>query len=165
MATHSFARIGFLLCFSVALAWAQSQNSSVSGLVIDESGAAVPNAAVSVTSSERQINNKITTTSDGRYSFPNLEPGSYDLEITAAGFKGYAQRGISLLANQTIRVDATLNIGEAKQTIEVKAETQQLNFDNAVHQEGMPRRPSINCRSWCRAARAIPQVSSLSCPE
>src|SRR6476469_8779685 len=137
MTTYKSARIGLLLCLPLAFAWAQSQTGSVSGLVTDESGAMVPNAIVTVTSSARQINNKVTTANDGRYSFPNLEPGSYDLEITAPGFKGYAQRGISLLANQTVRVDATLSVGEAKQTVEVKAETQQLNFDNAVHQEGI----------------------------
>src|SRR5689334_17606981 len=59
--------------------WSQSQNAKVSGEVSDESGALVPNATVSITSSEREANAKVVTDSDGRYSFPNLVPGSYDL--------------------------------------------------------------------------------------
>jgi hypothetical protein len=89
-----------LLLFT-ASAFGQSQNASLAGQVTDPSGAFVPNASVTVSSTERQISSTIHTDSDGRYSFPNLNPGTYDLSVEAPGFKGYVQRKIELSANQT----------------------------------------------------------------
>lgn len=121
----------------VAACWGQSQNSSVSGQVTDASGAVIPNATVTATSTERQSTAKVTTGPDGRYSFPNLEPGAYELQAAATGFRTFVQRGITLVANQTARVDPKLEVGEAIQTVEVEANASPLNFDNAVRQEGV----------------------------
>jgi hypothetical protein len=136
-AIFSVVLLALLLMMTGSPCWAQSQNAKVSGEVSDESGALVPNATVTISSSERQTSNKVVTDSDGRYSFPNLVPGSYDLEVTATGFRSYAQHGITLVANETVRVDAKLQIGQATQTVEVQANASPLNFDNAVHQEGV----------------------------
>jgi hypothetical protein len=124
-----------LLCFTTC--WAQSQNSSISGQVTDPSGAVIVGAVVTVTSAERQSTGKVTTAADGRYSFPNLEPGAYELQVEAAGFRTFVQRGITLVANQTVRIDPGLQVGEARQTVEVEANASPLNFDNAVLQEGV----------------------------
>jgi len=124
-----------------ASAFGQSQNASLAGQVTDPSGAFVPNASVSVSSTERQISSTIHTDSDGRYSFPNLNPGTYDLSVEAAGFKGYVQRKIELSANQTARIDARLEVGDAATKIEVTADVAQLNTDTGTQQEGIA--PSI----------------------
>jgi len=92
----------FLCSFLLPLScWSQSQNASLSGQVTDASGASIPNAAVSISSSERQTTMKTNANSDGRYSFPNLPPGSYELSITAPGFQAFVQHGITLTVNQS----------------------------------------------------------------
>jgi hypothetical protein len=120
-----------------ALAWAQSQNASISGQVTDESGAVVPNAVVTITASERNAVLKVTCDANGLYSFPNLPPGSYETSVTAPGFKTSVQSGITLVATQTARVDLILRLGDSVQRIEVVANASQLNYDNAVRQEGV----------------------------
>ncbi len=80
------------VCLVPVLAWAQSQNSGISGTVTDPSGAVIPNAELTLTSVLRQTTAKTTSGSDGLYSFPNLEPGSYELNVTAAGFKPLQQK-------------------------------------------------------------------------
>lgn len=129
------------LLLLAASAFGQSQNASLSGQVSDPSGAFVPNASVTVSSTERQISSTIQTDAGGRYSFPNLNPGTYDLSVEAAGFKGYVQHKIELSANQTARIDARLEVGDAATKIEVTADVAQLNTDTGAQQEGVP--PSI----------------------
>ncbi len=125
-----------LLSLSV-VAWPQSQNASLSGQVTDESGASVPHATVTVTDLERQSTLNVQSDGNGLYSFPNLPPGSYETSATAQGFKTSVQKGITLLATQTVRVDLVLKIGDSVQRVEVVANASQLNYDNAVREEGV----------------------------
>ena len=135
-----YRRVGmsaFSLLLSICMCWGQSQNSSVSGQVSDPSGAVVAGAVVTITSSERQSANKVSSDTEGRYSFPNLVPGAYELRVVAAGFRTFVQQGITLVANQTVRVDPKLEVGEQLQEVTVQANASPLNFDNAVLQEGV----------------------------
>src|SRR5690348_3478648 len=96
-----------------AVAFGQSQNASLDGQVTDKSGAVIPQAAVTISAAERQFSTTVQSDNEGRYAFPNLAPGTYDLSIEAKGFRTYVQRGIQLLANQSARIDAGLDIGDA----------------------------------------------------
>jgi hypothetical protein len=118
--------------------FAQSQNASLDGQVTDKSGAVVPQATVTVTAAERQLNFTSQTDNLGHFAFPSLAPGSYDLTIAAKGFRTYVQHGIQLLANQSARVDAGIEVGDASVRVEVSAQAAQLNYDNGAHQEGVP---------------------------
>ena len=154
-----------ILCILLApAAFSQSQNGSISGQVTDNSGAVVPQAKATLVSTERNISSVVQTDTEGRYSFPSLLPGTYDLTVDAAGFKGYVQRGIVLLANQAARVDASLQVGDAATKVEVTADVAQLNFDNGAKQEGVAPRSSTNCRCWCRPERRRNAVQFVTLP-
>lgn len=115
----------------------QSQNSGISGVVTDPSGAIVSGADLTLTSPSRNTTAKATSNADGLYSFPNLQPGDYELKVSATGFKPLVQTGISLLVNQNARMDIKLELGSATQAVEVKADVSQLNFETAERQEGI----------------------------
>jgi hypothetical protein len=126
----------FLFCS--ALAFGQSQNASLEGQVSDKSGASIPQATVTISASERSLSSSLQTAADGRFSFPNLLPGSYDLTITAKGFRTYVSHGIQLLANQSAQIPVSMDVGDASTKVEVVADAALLNYDNGAQQEGVP---------------------------
>ena len=98
-----FCNVVASLLMASAIAFGQSQNASLDGQVTDKSGAVVPQAAVTISAAERQLSTTVQTDNEGRYAFPNLAPGTYDLSVSAKGFRTYVQNGIQLLANQAAR--------------------------------------------------------------
>src|SRR4051794_23124409 len=127
-----------LVLMTPLLVWSQSQNSSLAGTVTDASGAVVPNADLTITSLQRQFTQNVKTGSDGRYTFPNLEPGSYEITVKAPGFKPTTQRGIALAVNQIGRFDVRLEVGSDVTTVDVvDVAASQLNFENASRAEGV----------------------------
>ncbi len=125
-----------LLCSAVA--FGQSQNASLSGQVVDKTGAILPQATVTLTFTERGFSSSTQTDSSGRYAFPNLTPGSYNLSIAAKGFQTYVQNGIQLLATQSEEINATLQVGDTSTRIEVAADAAHLNYDNGAQQDAVP---------------------------
>jgi len=125
-----------LLLFAAA-AFAQSQNATLSGTVTDQSGSVVPNATVTCTGSDRQFTSTVKTDSDGRYIFANLQPGTYDLSVEAAGFKTYLSTKILLVIAESRRIDPVLQVGDAAVKVEVSAEVSTINVDNGQKQEGV----------------------------
>ena len=97
----------------------------------------VPNAELTLTSIQRQTTSKATSEGSGLFAFPNLLPGTYELRVNATGFRPEIQKNIELTINQQVRLDVKLEVGSDVQTVEVQAESQQLNFENASRNEGV----------------------------
>ena len=106
-----------LLC--AAGANAQSTYGTLLGTVKDTSGALVAGAAVTVTESTTNISKTVTTDDRGDYQLPNLLAGTYDVTVTATGFKQFLRRGVPLDPRAEVRVDASLQVGETHTTVEV----------------------------------------------
>lgn len=92
---------------------------TISGTVVDPSGAVIPGVAVTLHSTETGLKQFATTNSDGFYAFPTLPAGHYEIEIRHPGFKPYRQLGLSLEANTALRVDARLELGAQTETVTV----------------------------------------------
>lgn len=109
---------------------AQAMTASISGTVVDPSGAAVPDAELTLTALGTRAVARTTSSVEGGYVFPNLLTGPYDLHVSAKGFRDYDQRGILVNISAKLRVDVTLSLGSAVQTVEVLANASPLNFES-----------------------------------
>ena len=119
--------------FALAAAWAQTTNESgaVTGTITDQTGAAVPNAAVTLTSQLGAATSK-TTASDGTYTFPLLPPGTYSLAVEAGGFSKAVVNEIKVDVTVVRQVNVTLEIGQTTSSVEVNAVATQVNTTNST---------------------------------
>src|SRR5580704_6030090 len=119
--------IGFCFCLATMLLGsplsAQTTFGSISGTVTDASGSAVAGAQVTLTNDATSAKQTFTTGADGLYSFVNLNPGEYTLEVEKSGFKHVKREAIVVQVQQAVRIDAALELGAVSQTVEVTAET------------------------------------------
>jgi carboxypeptidase family protein len=111
---------------------AQSVYGSIFGTVTDSSGAAIPNATVTVKDEAKGTVVTATSNGSGDYSVPHLIPDTYDLKVTAKGFKVFETKGISVEADTSPRIDPALQIGAENTTVEVNADQEpELKTDRA----------------------------------
>src|SRR5207253_3699605 len=99
-----------------------STTGKITGAVTDSSGAAVPNASVAVKSTALLAPRSTHTEGDGSYQFDLLAPGTYELTVTAAGFRTFSQTGIVITAGFTATINSKLQVGEVTQTVKVEGE-------------------------------------------
>ncbi len=122
-----------LVVFSGINLYAQfADRAVITGVVTDASGAAVPDAQVTITDEATGVKTVVGTNSAGNYSTPPLTLGTYRVEIEKAGFKVYKRTGIALTGGETAREDVKLDIGAVSQTISVEASTETVNTENAT---------------------------------
>ena len=100
---------------------AQEVTGSISGEVLDPSGAGVPSAEVSVTQMETGLTRVTVTGRHGAYVLVLLPLGHYRLEATAQGFQKFLQEGITLSVNESANVSVHLKIGSPAQVVQVRA--------------------------------------------
>lgn len=120
-----------LLCLFAAAGWTQSFLGSLTGTILDSSGAAVPQAKVTATEIATGVHHDTVTNGSGNYSFPDLTPGTYALAVSAPGFKDAKSGGMVLTAQQAQRLDVRLELGSSSQTIEIAAQAPTINTENA----------------------------------
>ncbi len=124
------------------LSFAQEFRGTISGRVLDASGAAVPNAKIqAVNTANNEVSNASSDTS-GAYSMPFLRPGMYKLTVTAQGFKTFVRENITIQVGQVAGIDVALEVGAVSENITVTAEA-------ACWKRRPPaaRQWSIRCRS------------------
>jgi hypothetical protein len=131
------ASIGFALCVLVVcfvlgprLA-AQTTYGSVSGTITDPSGAAIPDAQVTLTNVDTAEKREQPTGADGLYSFVNILPGRYRVEVEKSGFKHVTRPDVVVEVGQSVRIDIVMTVGEVTQTVEVTGETPLLQAETS----------------------------------
>jgi len=144
-------------------AWAQT--GSITGTVKDPSGAAIPGASVLVTSPERGINRQTTTNSTGEYNESALPEGSYDIFVTAKGFKKYEVRRVKLDVAEKARVDAALEVGATTTEVIVEGtnvaqvETQSSELAGTITGKELTQL-ELNGRNFTTLVTLVPGVSN-----
>ena len=111
---------------------AQAVYGSLYGTVTDASGAVVPNATVTVTDVTKGTTVTVTANASGDYTVDHLIPDTYNLKVTAAGFQGFEADAITVHADESPKIDASLKAGSSAQTVTVNADTiPELKTDRA----------------------------------
>lgn len=110
----------------------QSYGASIRGVVTDPSGGVIPNAKVVARDLVNGFMYSAPTNNLGFYTLPNLPPSTYELSITAPGFKTFVPPGITLAVAQNATVNAELEVGSTSQTMTVKAQAPLLQAQDAV---------------------------------
>src|SRR5262245_23681979 len=119
------------LVISAQMGWSQAVTGTLLGTVTDTSGAVVPNANVTATEVNTRISSRTSTTAEGLYTIPYLQPGTYRIEVEMPGFNKFARENVELKVASSVRVDATLEPGNVSEVVEVKAESPLLQTDRA----------------------------------
>jgi outer membrane receptor protein involved in Fe transport len=104
---------------SLINARAQSATATLSGIVIDQNGAVVPNAKVEVLNPSQGVRRNATTNDDGTFTVQLLQPGTYTLKIEGTGFAPSEISNLVLNVNDMIKVNVYLKIGNISQTVEI----------------------------------------------
>src|SRR5260370_27458769 len=108
-----------LLILCAGSANSQTTFASITGTVLDSTGAAVPNATVTSTNLATNIKNTAKSNDSGTYTIAQLIEGNYTVRMEAAGFKSLVVENVVLAARDIRRVDARLEVGAVETTVEV----------------------------------------------
>jgi hypothetical protein len=109
-----------VLVFSSSGAYAQTSFGQISGTIVDPTGASVPEATVTITSTSTQAAHPATSDSSGNYIVTNLPIGEYSITVTKTGFQTAKQSGVSISADAKVTSNFTLPVGQATETVEVQ---------------------------------------------
>ncbi len=122
-----------LLMVGSVLARAQEVSGSISGTVVDASGASVSGAVVTLTNTDRAyVERTIKTNKSGFYTAGSLPLGNYSVTVAMQGFKTFTETGVVLHANDALKVDEKLAVGSATETVTVVASEAQINLENGM---------------------------------
>jgi hypothetical protein len=111
-----------LFCLASSTLLAQSTGGRILGRVADPSGAVLADVKVTLINEATGVSQQTTTTGSGDFGFPQVAVGIYRLEFDLPGFKKAVQRSVTLDLNQVVTLNMLMQLGEAKETVEVTSE-------------------------------------------
>lgn len=114
-----FTGVACLVAFA-GMAYSQTTFASITGTVVDATGAVVPNATVTATNIATNIKTAAKSNEAGAYTIAQLIDGTYTVRVEAAGFKALVMENVVLAARDIRRVDARLEVGAVETAVEVK---------------------------------------------
>jgi outer membrane receptor protein involved in Fe transport len=127
----SFFQTLVVLLFCTASAFAQTTTGSLSGTVTDPAKAVVPGAKVEVVNQGTGVITPLVTNDAGLYRAAFLVPGTYRVRVQAPAFAAFEAKDILVQTAQEAVVNATLQVGQVGQTVEVEGSAPVLNTENA----------------------------------
>jgi hypothetical protein len=123
-----------LLCAVIAtnhLGFAQTGTSSLSGVVLDPSKAAIVGAHLTLRNNAQSIQRDTLTNGSGEYTFTSVPPGTYTLIVEKQGFRRYEENNVRLQVDSAVTSNVTLSIGSVSQQVEVNSQAVTINTTDA----------------------------------
>src|SRR4051794_5576287 len=109
----------------------QEARGTLLGRVSDTSDAVIAGASVRILNVDTGVHFTSVTNKSGDYTFSLLVPGTYTVNVEHSGFKSWQRTGIAVRVNDQVAINATLEVGQASQTVLVSAETPLLDTSSA----------------------------------
>jgi hypothetical protein len=142
--------------------YAQVAGATLSGTVKDASGAFIPNAQVAITDVATGVTRTVSPGSAGLYTAPNLLPGTYEVRVSATGFRTAVEKGMTLTVGAQQVLDITMQVGQMSQTVEVTTEAPTVELTSSTLSAEVNattvRELPLNGRSWTDLTNLQPGV-------
>src|SRR5262249_24062116 len=129
-----------ILGCAAAIALGQEFRGSITGRVVDNNGAAVANAAITITNTATNTTTSTTTNGDGDYTALYLIPGSYNITVEARGFKKPTRQKVEVRIGNKLQIDLQLEVGNVADTVNGTAAAPLLETNSATAGQVIDRR-------------------------
>src|ERR1700733_2770006 len=138
--------------------------ATTSGHVTDSSGAAIPNASVTIANDTTGVTSAVVTNAAGYYVATFLKPGTYTITVSAPGFEAAVRKSLTLQVQQVAEQDFPLSVGQVQQQVTVTGGAPLLNTEsaelgNVVTQESAQQLP-LNGRNFSQLGVLVPGATS-----
>ena len=176
--THAFslARLVLLLCFlftASAISFAQGTRGTIQGEVTDPNGSVVANATVKLIDATRNLELRtVQTDSDGSYQFLEVDPGVYNIIVSAANFAETRLTDVKVEPNRNLRIDPKLTLGTASANVTVSATEELVDRESPTlgttvdnrRVVGLPKRKSYSAVENSRKLSVMRVTCVLTVP-
>lgn len=144
---------------------AQIQTGRLVGTIYDPNKAVVPNAVITLTHKDTGVSQRVNSNELGAYVISSLNPGVYDVNVTAPGFRTLARPGIVMQVGRDLLLDCDLQIGDTSTVLEVTSTMPLLNSESGTLGHVMSNNQitdlPLNGRGFNELARLTPGVVLL----
>jgi Carboxypeptidase regulatory-like domain/TonB dependent receptor len=162
--------VGLLVCLLlvVSLSAAQSPNGTVSGIVLDPSGALIVGANVLIINNATGVEYPGKANGEGYYVVPNIPPGNYRIQVSNSGFKTIIKPDIVIHVEDALAINFTLPIGAASEIVTVQGggplvNTEDASVSTVVDRQFVENLP-LNGRSFNTLLQLTPSVVIVPVP-
>src|SRR6266478_4300069 len=161
----AFASIALLVSLALSQsALAQGAGGTISGIVLDPSGGAVPNADVKILSPATGVSRTLTTSASGYFSAPNLTPGTYQVIASAPGFATTLDN-LELKVGMEAQLNIQLKVGDVKEQVVVESGSPVIDQTSSALSATVDaktiRELPLNGRDWTQLATLEPGVHTI----
>lgn len=122
----------FVVCLFFAALQLTAQNASLAGTVKDQQGGGIPNAAVTLTSSDTGVNQSVSADGSGNFEFASVRPSAYSVKVVQKGFQTYNQTGIVLAVDDRRRLDIVMQVGETTSWVTVVSQSSPISTESST---------------------------------
>ncbi|WP_353072861.1 TonB-dependent receptor [Tunturiibacter gelidoferens] len=165
---NALAAVLLLVCFSSTVLQAQNiSTAQLNGTVHDQTGAVIPNAAVTILDESKGFSRSTTTDAQGNYRLLLLPPGTYTVKATATGFNTYVSKNVILTTGEQAELPLSLSVGTT-QIVTVSSgadivETQRSSQSTTVDQLRIDNLPT-NGRNYINFTLTNSQIARDAAP-
>jgi hypothetical protein len=144
---------------------AQVSTGTILGTITDSSGAVVAGAKVTVTNEGTNVAHVVVSNNAGLYTVPNLAPGNYKVDVSAATFSPQTMENIDLDVGEQHAVNLSLKVGQATERVVVQTTTANVDLESSTVQPVVTEQTIVqlplNGRDWASLAVLQPGVATV----
>ena len=165
--TISFLRLMPLLLLGLLASdvLAQTAGGSIAGTVKDPSGASIPDTTTVIRNVATGVARTVLSNEQGVYRAPNLQPGIYELTVSAPGFQQQIRKDVTLNVGSELVIDFELEIGSVTEAVEVTSQGAEIDLSSATVSKTVVgstiRELPLNGRDWTQLSLLEPGISAI----